>query len=53
MIGSFWLIEAEDMEEAKKIAALHPTAHLGEDMGWGVEIRPIGFCQAIEIAKAA
>jgi hypothetical protein len=42
-IGSFFIIEASDLEEASKIAALHPAAHLGESVGWGVEVRPIDY----------
>lgn len=42
-VGSFFLIEAEDMDEAVRIASNHPAAHLGEDVGWGIEVRPIDF----------
>ena len=43
MIGGFFMIEAADAEEAKRIASHHPAAHLGEQIGWGVEVRPVGF----------
>ena len=43
VIGSFFLIEAEDMDEAVRIASKHPAAHLGEEMGWGLEVRPVEF----------
>ena len=52
-LGSFFLIEAKDMQEAVRIASLHPAANLGEKMGWGLEIRPIEFCRAKEIAQSA
>jgi len=42
-IGSFFIIEAKDLEEAAVIAAKHPAANLGENLGWGIEVRPIGF----------
>ena len=42
-IGSFFLIEAADMQEAVRIASLHPAALLGEELGWGIEIRPVKF----------
>jgi hypothetical protein len=42
-IGSFFLIEAKDMEDAVRIASLHPAAHLGEQVGWGLEVRAIDF----------
>ncbi|TDF94395.1 YciI family protein [Paenibacillus piri] len=45
MIGSAFLIEAKDMEEAIRIASLHPTVQVGagEQFGWGIEIRPIHY----------
>lgn len=39
--GSFMIIEARDLNDAIRIASLHPAANLGERLGWGVEIRPI------------
>jgi len=40
-VGGLVIIEAADLNEAVRIASLHPAAHLGEKLGWGVEIRPI------------
>ncbi|WP_431688142.1 YciI family protein [Hahella sp. NBU794] len=40
-IGGFFMIEASSLEEAKELALKHPAANIGEEMGWGVEIRPI------------
>ncbi len=40
-IGGFFIIEAQSREEAIAIAANHPAAHLGEHVGWGIELRPI------------
>jgi hypothetical protein len=42
-IGSFFLIEAEDLAEAIRIASKHPAARLGEEVGWGIELRPVDF----------
>jgi len=42
-IGAFFIIEASDLQEATRIASLHPAAHLGEEVGWGVEVRPIDY----------
>ena len=42
-IGSFFIIEADSLEEAAAEATKHPAAHLGESVGWGVEIRPVEF----------
>jgi len=42
LVGGFFIIEARDMDHAVEIASLHPAAELGEAMGWGIEIWPIG-----------
>lgn len=46
MVGGFFIIEAADRDEAVRIASLHPAATLGEQVGWGIELHPIGFFQA-------
>jgi len=38
-LGSFFIIEAENMEEAIELASLHPGAFMGEEFGFGIEIR--------------
>ncbi|ARU60772.1 hypothetical protein CBW65_06465 [Tumebacillus avium] len=45
LIGSAFLIEAENIEEAIRIASLHPTTRMdaGEEFGWRLEIRPIHY----------
>jgi hypothetical protein len=40
-IGGFFVIEARDLNEAIRVASKHPAAHLGEDVGWGIEVRPM------------
>lgn len=52
IIGSFFLIEADDLQQAIAIASKHPAARMGEAIGWGVELRPIEFCRALAIAAA-
>ena len=42
-VGGFLLIEAHDLDDAVRVASLHPAATLGESVGWGIEIRPIGY----------
>jgi len=44
-VGGFFMIEARDLNEAISIASKHPAAHLGEQVGWAVEVRPIGVCE--------
>jgi hypothetical protein len=40
-IGGLFVIEADDFEEAMEVAAKHPAARIGEELGWVVEVRPI------------
>jgi hypothetical protein len=40
-IGAFFILEADNREEAIALASLHPAARLGEQVGWGIELRPI------------
>jgi hypothetical protein len=47
-LGSFFIIEAKDLDEATAEASKHPAAHLGETLGWGIEVRPIDVCRAKE-----
>lgn len=50
MVGSAFLIEARDMEEAIRVASLHPTTQVGagEQFGWRIEIRPIDYFEKRE-----
>jgi hypothetical protein len=41
MIGAFFVIEGHDLNEAIRVASKHPAAYLGEQVGWGIEVRPI------------
>lgn len=43
VIGSFFIIEADNLEEAVRIASLHPAARWGGHLGFGIEVRPIEF----------
>jgi len=40
-VGGLIIIEARDLNEALRIAAMHPAATLGEHLGWGIEVRPL------------
>ena len=40
-VGGFFIIEARDLNEAVRVASKHPAANLGEQVGWGIEVRPI------------
>ena len=40
-VGGLVIIEARDLDEAVKIASLHPAAHLGETLGWAIDVRAI------------
>jgi hypothetical protein len=39
--GSFFIVEARDLNDAVRVASLHPAARMGEHLGWAIEIRPI------------
>jgi hypothetical protein len=41
VVGSFFIVEAENLDEAVRIASLHPAAKWGEHLGFAVEVRPI------------
>lgn len=43
LVGSFFIIEAADMDDAVRIASLHPAARIGEATGWAVEVWPIEY----------
>jgi hypothetical protein len=48
LVGGFIIIEAENFDEAVKLASLHPAARMGEELGWGIELRPMENCQLKE-----
>lgn len=41
VVGSFFVVEADDLDEAVEVASLHPAARWGRHLGWAVEVRPI------------
>jgi len=43
MVGGLFVIEAENHDEATRLASMHPAATLGEEGGWAVELIPIDF----------
>jgi len=40
-LGSFFIVEADSIDEAVEVASLHPAALFGEEYGFGIEVRPI------------
>ncbi len=42
-VGGFFIIDAADMNEALRIAAKHPAALIGGNVGWAVEVRPVEY----------
>lgn len=40
-IGGFFIIDARDLNEAIRVASQHPAAEMAEEVGWGIEIRPM------------
>lgn len=47
MIGSALIVEAQTMEEAVRVATMHPSLQMDEadEFGWRMEIRPIHYYQ--------
>jgi hypothetical protein len=41
VVGSFFIIEADDADEAVRLASLHPAARVRPDLGFAIEVRPI------------
>lgn len=43
VVGGLFIIEADNPDEALRIASMHPAAQLGEEGGWAVELIPLDF----------
>jgi hypothetical protein len=41
VVGSYFLIEADSLEDAVRIASLHPASQIGWELGFSMEVRPI------------
>ena len=39
-LGAMFVIEAEDLDDAVRIARIHPSSVLGRYIGGGIEVRP-------------
>lgn len=48
-VGGFFIIEAHNIDDAITVAAKHPAAHLGEAVGWGIEIRPLEATCSVDL----
>jgi hypothetical protein len=48
VVGGLFIIEADNPDEALRIASMHPAASLGEEGGWAVELIPLGFYLAAQ-----
>ena len=43
--GAFFLVEADDIDEAVAVARLHPGTHVADMLGGAIEVRP---CESFE-----
>ncbi|SAK95506.1 DGPFAETKE family protein [Caballeronia hypogeia] len=43
VVGGLFIIEADCLNDALRIASMHPAATLGEEGGWAVELIPMDF----------
>ena len=41
VVGGLFIIEADNHDEALRVASMHPAATLGEQGGWAVELIPL------------
>jgi hypothetical protein len=53
VVGGLVFFEAADWDEAVRLASLHPAARMGEELGWGIELRPMDQCHLQRLAEAA
>ena len=55
VVGSAFVIEATDMEDAVRVASLHPATQVlaGETFGWGLEIRPLHYFKSLDTPGVA
>lgn len=51
-IGGVFVVEADDLDEAVELAALHPAGRMGEELGWYVAVRPL-FVPELEALESA
>ncbi len=42
-VGGLFIIEARDLNDAIRVASLHPAAHEGREMRSGIEVRSIPY----------
>jgi len=52
LVGGIVFIKADSFDEAVQVASLHPAARMGEELGWGIELRPMGQCHLDKLQKA-
>lgn len=43
VVGGLFIIQADNPDDALRIASMHPAAQLGEAGGWAVELIPLDF----------
>ena len=51
LVGGFFIIEADSRDEAVRLASIHPAATLGENVGWRIDMHPIGFFEQYSAGK--
>ncbi|MGN6237333.1 YciI family protein [Dyella sp.] len=43
VVGGLFIIEADDADEALRVASMHPAAQIGEEGEWAVQLIPMDF----------
>ena len=49
--GAFFIVDARDADEAREVAAKHPAANFGEELGFAVEVHPCALYETHEVKK--
>lgn len=52
VVGGLVVLEADNFDEAVRVASLHPAARMGEELGWGIELRPMEMCALEALANS-
>jgi hypothetical protein len=52
-MGGVFIVEAASLDEAVEVAALHPAAKMGEELGWYVAVRPLFIPELVSIGTKA
>ena len=52
-VGGVFLVEGKDIDEAARVASMHPATQVpdGESLGWHIEVRPVHTLELLREIK--